>query len=64
MANGDGQTKKDFLDGIDDLRQENQDLQEQIGAVADEQRSAKCISRNDSPLYDLFYTICFKGCGA
>ena len=35
MANGDGRTRKDLLDEIDDLRQENQDLQDQLDAVAD-----------------------------
>ena len=35
MANADGRTKKDLLDEIDDLRQENQDLQDQLDAVAD-----------------------------
>lgn len=34
MANG-GPTKQDLLDQIDDLQQENQDLQDQLDAIAD-----------------------------
>jgi hypothetical protein len=35
MANGNGRTKQDLLDQIDDLTQENQDLQDQLDAIAD-----------------------------
>jgi hypothetical protein len=36
MANGgNGRTKQDLLDEIDDLRAENQDLQDQLDAIAD-----------------------------
>jgi hypothetical protein len=35
MANGNGRTKQDLLNEIDDLTQENQDLQDQLDAVAD-----------------------------
>jgi hypothetical protein len=36
MANGgDSRTKQDLLDEIDDLQQENQDLQDQLDAIAD-----------------------------
>jgi hypothetical protein len=33
MANGNSRTKQNLLDEIDDLRQENQDLQDQLDAV-------------------------------
>src|SRR5215831_4824256 len=35
MANGDPRTKQDLLDELDDLRQENADLQDQLDAIAD-----------------------------
>jgi hypothetical protein len=35
MANGNGRTKQDLLDEINDLRAENQDLQDALDAVAD-----------------------------
>ena len=35
MANGNGRTKQDLLDEIDDLTQENQDLQDQLDAISD-----------------------------
>src|SRR5215475_9922562 len=36
MANGgNGRTKQDLLDEIDDLKAENQDLQDQLDAIAD-----------------------------
>jgi len=36
MANGgNGRTKQDLLDEIDALQQENQDLQDQLDAIAD-----------------------------
>jgi hypothetical protein len=35
MANGNGRTKEDLVDEIDDLTQQVQDLQDQLDAVAD-----------------------------
>ena len=35
VANGNGRTKQDLLDEIDELQQENADLQDQLDAVAD-----------------------------
>ena len=35
MANGNGRTKQDLLDEIDDLTQKNQDLQDQLDAITD-----------------------------
>ena len=34
-GNGNGRTKQDLLDEIDDLQQENQALQDQLDAIAD-----------------------------
>jgi hypothetical protein len=35
MANGNGRTKQDLLDEIDELQQENEALQEQLNAISD-----------------------------
>lgn len=35
MAGGNGRTKQDLLDEIDELQQANQDLQDQLDAIAD-----------------------------
>jgi hypothetical protein len=35
MASGNGRTKDELLDEIDELTQENQDLQDQLDAIAD-----------------------------